>query len=197
MTIGRARFEAASGTVDGDSHRVGLHKSDRNSKDGLAAMSSLGQMLCQEEHQGIEELQSLLAAPVPDCTPPSQNLLGSPPKRDIGAANPLVHCSSWTRMAPISSRSNLEMLGEIHGDKSDHMQAAKGEDMGLVLKKQREEDGARMMDAASADVGQQRDDGGGGLGKSMAIPVPAAPTRCSSARWVPSSASSPEARILA
>ena len=37
---------------------------------------------------GVLELQQIMAGSVPDATPPSQNVLGSPPKRDIDI-NPL------------------------------------------------------------------------------------------------------------
>jgi len=37
---------------------------------------------------GVMELQQIMAGSVPDATPPSQNVLGSPPKRDI-AKNPV------------------------------------------------------------------------------------------------------------
>lgn len=61
---------------------------------------------------GIKELEHLLASSIPECTPPSLNLLGSPPKRDM-AANPLSHCSSWNRLACMSSQSNLDMLDTV------------------------------------------------------------------------------------
>ena len=38
---------------------------------------------------GIRELHMIMAGSVPDATPPSQNVLGSPPKRDI-TMNPLA-----------------------------------------------------------------------------------------------------------
>jgi hypothetical protein len=58
---------------------------------------------------GMQELESLLASSIPEYTPPSQNLLGSPPKRDM-AANPLSHSSSWEKIAYVSSMSNLAAL---------------------------------------------------------------------------------------
>lgn len=99
---------------------------------------------------GIKELESLLASSVPECTPPSQNLLGSPPKRNM-AANPLSHCSSWTRLACMSSQSNLDMLDTVVDEETSM----------------------------------------GGMGRSIAIPVPQI-SRCSSgAHWVPTGSVSP------
>ena len=60
---------------------------------------------------GMQELESLLASSIPEYTPPSQNLLGSPPKRDM-AANPLSHSSSWEKIAYVSSMSNLAALDD-------------------------------------------------------------------------------------
>ena len=135
---------------------------------------------------GMEELHTLLAGPVPESTPPSQNLLGSPPKREEGAANPLSHCSSWTRMASISSRSNLEMLDRMHGDpnatamKTGEHVSRLGRDSNVNTQEYEEEQGQ---------------DDSKKPGKSNAIPVPSA-SRCSSVHWMPCS-SSPETEILA
>ena len=139
---------------------------------------------------GMEELQTLLTSPVPDCTPPSQNLLGSPPKREEGAANPLSHCSSWTRMASISSRSNLEMLDRIHGDPNATAMGKEGTMNGQVARLSR--DGISDMNRDSREQSQVDSKK---PGKSNAIPVPSA-SRCSSVHWMPGS-SSPETEILA
>mmetsp|Transcript_12903 Transcript_12903/g.25854 ORF Transcript_12903/g.25854 Transcript_12903/m.25854 type:complete len:206 (+) Transcript_12903:1192-1809(+) len=79
--------------------------------------------LNQRNASGMQELERLLASSIPESTPPSQNMLGSPPKRDTGAANPLSHCSSWTRMAPISSISNLEMLEKVQHEEEEREEA--------------------------------------------------------------------------
>lgn len=79
--------------------------------------------LNQRNASGMQELERLLASSIPESTPPSQNMLGSPPKRDTGAANPLSHCSSWTRMAPISSISNLEMLEKVQREEEEREEA--------------------------------------------------------------------------
>jgi hypothetical protein len=134
---------------------------------------------------GMEELHTLLAGPVPESTPPSQNLLGSPPKREEGAANPLSHCSSWTRMASISSRSNLEMLDRIHGD-PNATAMKKGEQVARL---------GRDSNANQEFEEQRGQDDSKKPGKSNAIPVPSA-SRCSSVHWMPCS-SSPETEILA
>jgi hypothetical protein len=50
-----------------------------------------------------------------DPTPSSINFLGvSPPVRS-GASNPLVHDSSWRRIAPLACKSNLRALAELDG----------------------------------------------------------------------------------
>lgn len=81
--------------------------------------------LNQRNASGMQELERLLASSIPESTPPSQNMLGSPPKRDTGAANPLSHCSSWTRMAPISSVSNLEMLEKVQREEEEERDVKK------------------------------------------------------------------------
>ena len=55
----------------------GSNGSNRADTDGLSSQLS-----------GVMELQQIMAGSVPDATPPSQNVLGSPPKRDI-AKNPV------------------------------------------------------------------------------------------------------------
>lgn len=113
---------------------------------------------------GMQELERLLASSVPECTPPSQNVLGSPPKREL-AANPLSHCSSWTRMAGVSSRSNLDMLDTAQRD-------------GVEEVCETEKESRERMESV-------------GVGRSIAIPVPQI-SRCSSgARWVQTGSVSP------
>ena len=65
---------------------------------GLSGLSPVTKL------SGVLELQHIMAGSAPDATPPSQNILGSPPKRDM-ARNPV--------------RSKLARLGEPPTDTAE------------------------------------------------------------------------------
>ncbi len=74
---GGTATSAAEETGAAEETANGSNGSNRADTDGLSSQLS-----------GVMELQQIMAGSVPDATPPSQNVLGSPPKRDI-AKNPV------------------------------------------------------------------------------------------------------------
>ena len=66
---------------------------------------------------GVLELQEIMAGSVPDATPPSQNVLGSPPKRNI-AINP-VRPKSCMHGAPAGDDAHEAQVGVAIPTKGD------------------------------------------------------------------------------